>query len=56
MATNQAVHRGNIANGRMEPDIVVVVDKVINHPFSILERKRGSGSDGLFFEGAMITL
>jgi len=55
MAADQAVDRSNVADGRVEPDMVVMVDKITNHPLGIFECQWGFGPDGLFFEGAVIT-
>ena len=51
----QPIHWGDVANGRMEPDMVVMMNKIANHPLGILECERSFRPDGLFFEGAMIT-
>ena len=54
MAAGQAIHRSNVADGRMEPDIVVMVDKITDDSLGILECQRSFRPDGLFFEGAVI--
>jgi hypothetical protein len=51
----QPIHWGDVANGRMEPDMVVMVDKIANYPLGSLDSERGFRPDSLFFEGAMIT-
>jgi len=35
--------------------MVVIMNKIANHPLGILECERSFRPDGLFFEGAMIT-
>lgn len=55
MAAGQAIHGSDVADGRMEPDVIVMVDKITYNALSIFECKRGFRPDSLFFKGAVIT-
>jgi hypothetical protein len=55
VTASQAVDRSNVADGRLDPNLVVMVDKITNHPLGIFKCEWGFGPDGLFFEGSVVT-
>ena len=49
--TGQSSFGGDIANGAVQPNVIIVPYKPIHNPPGILQGERGLGADGLAFEG-----
>lgn len=50
LAAGEAVRRGDVTDGRMQPLRVVVVDELAGEAFGVFKAQRGFRTEGLLFE------
>lgn len=56
LSASHPVHRGDISDSRMEPDVIVVMDELPSDAFGILQGQRRFRTDRLLFEGPVEAL